>query len=159
MPEPKSTTENEKPQSETKLYNEEWMLRPCELYKEEYHDCKSIAARFHQYFVFGEYQDCTQWKIDYDNCHLWKKYNSKEAFNKLISSEKQRRIARLRGHYNNDVWQRRDKPPEDWNAPLPDWLEERAKVSYLRIASEKLKKEKEQNNIEHNNQANSCTLM
>lgn len=49
------------------------------MYKEEYKDCKSIKARFHQYFIFGETVDCEQWKIDYDNCNLWSEHKDKEA--------------------------------------------------------------------------------
>ena len=29
------------------------------------------------------------------------------------------------------MWERRDGPPEDWNAPLPDHLAEEAEESYL----------------------------
>ena len=42
------------------------------MYKDEYKDCRSIKARFNQYFIHGKYQDCTQWRHDWDNCHKWR---------------------------------------------------------------------------------------
>ena len=41
----------------------------------------------------------------------------------MIESEKERRQERLKGHYNNNVWERREAPPEDWKKPLPDYLQ------------------------------------
>lgn len=146
---------NKEPESETNL---EWMIRPCGMYKEEYNDCKCMKARFHQYYIFGEFLDCTQWKIDYDNCYLWQKYKNKEALDELIKSEKTRRMERLRNHYNNNVWERRDKPPENWDAPLPDWLQEKHKNSYLHHAKKKLERELE-NRQEYDNNSSSCILM
>ena len=43
-------------------------IRPCSLYLDEYKECKSIKGRFHQYYIYGDYQDCTKWKEDFDNC-------------------------------------------------------------------------------------------
>ncbi|KAL6264906.1 hypothetical protein P5V15_005000 [Pogonomyrmex californicus] len=122
----------------------DWSIRPCILYKDEYDDCTSIKARFHQYFIFGESIDCNQWKIDYDNCYQWQKYKSEEAYTKLIQSEKQRRLNRLQSHYQNNVWERREKPPENWNAPLPEWMEKNFENSYLQIRSKEMKEGTEQ---------------
>lgn len=72
----------------------------------------------------------------------------------LIESEKTRRLRRLRAHYENDVWQRRDKPPENWNAPLPKWLDEKNKNSYLKCITEKLKE-----TTGKEVQKSSCTIM
>ncbi|XP_033340866.2 synaptic plasticity regulator PANTS isoform X1 [Megalopta genalis] len=123
--------ETNKSNEEIKEHELEWMIKPCQIYNEEYRDCKSIKARFHQYFVFGDTIDCTQWKTDYNNCYIWEKYKSERAYAKLIDSEKNRRMERLHGHYSNDVWERRDKPPENWNAPLPEWLQQKVETSYL----------------------------
>jgi hypothetical protein len=38
----------------------------------------------------------------------------------------------LTAHYTNNVWDRRDVPPDDWNQPLPDHLSDAAEDSYLR---------------------------
>jgi len=50
------------------------------VYKDEYDDCTSIKARFHQYFIFGETLDCNQWNVDYHNCYQWQKHKSEEAY-------------------------------------------------------------------------------
>ena len=85
-----------------------------------------MKARFHQYFIFGESQDCTRWKKDYKNCQLWEDKQDLKAATEVIKSEERRRLARLKDHYGNTVWTKREKPPEDWNAPLPKYLEERS---------------------------------
>lgn len=109
--------------------------------------------------------DCDQWNTDYRNCYQWQKYKSEEAYvrklilctitiNKkkrrekrkwffaqaeLIASEKQRRLERLRPHYRNNVWKRREEPPENWNAPLPEWMQKEYKDTYLQIRSREIK--------------------
>ncbi|XP_021206473.1 uncharacterized protein LOC105842222 isoform X3 [Bombyx mori] len=50
---------------------DKWMIRNCDIYEDEYDECTSFRARFHQYFIFGETLDCNQWKKDYDNCCKW----------------------------------------------------------------------------------------
>lgn len=55
-------------------------LKPCDMYKEEYSDCKCMRARFNQYFIYGETSDCSQWKVDYENCKLWKSKNDDAAY-------------------------------------------------------------------------------
>ncbi|KAL0129274.1 hypothetical protein PUN28_004165 [Cardiocondyla obscurior] len=117
----------------------EWMLRPCMVYKDEYDECTSVRARFHQYFIFGETLDCNQWKTDYNNCYQWQKYKSEEAYDQLLKSEKERRAKRLHAHYQNDVWEKREKPPENWNAPLPEWMQKEFQNSYLHIRNEEMK--------------------
>ncbi|CAL1267944.1 unnamed protein product [Larinioides sclopetarius] len=58
------------------LPKDAWKVRPCEWYKDEYKDCKSMKARFHQYFIYGDTIDCTHWKNDYMNCmHFRKKHD------------------------------------------------------------------------------------
>ncbi|KAG5322425.1 CV039 protein, partial [Pseudoatta argentina] len=128
-----------KKEEETPLRYDEWMIRPCMVYKDEYDDCSSIKARFHQYFIFGETVNCYQWKTDYHNCYQWKKNKSEEAYDALIKSEKQRRYNRLHAHYQNDVWEKRKKPPENWNTPLPEWMQKEFENSYLHIRSKEIK--------------------
>ncbi|KYN14130.1 UPF0545 protein C22orf39 like protein [Trachymyrmex cornetzi] len=128
-----------KKEEKTSLRNHEWMIRPCMVYKDEYDDCSSIKARFHQYFIFGETVNCKQWKTDYNNCYQWEKHKSEEAYDALIKSEKQRRFNRLHAHYQNDVWEKRKKPPENWNTPLPEWMQKEFENSYLHIRSKEMK--------------------
>lgn len=66
-----------------KLLDDEWMIKPCELYDEEYSDCTSIKARFHQYFVFGKTSDCKHWKEASFNCYRWRDKKDLKARVKL----------------------------------------------------------------------------
>lgn len=110
---------------------ETWMVRPCEMYKEEYSECTSIKARFHQYFIFGKSVDCSQWKRDFENCVLWRDNHNSNALKEVIQSEEDRRLKRLEGHYKNDVWPKRSEPPADWNKPLPERLIKEYENTYL----------------------------
>ncbi|XP_073982971.1 synaptic plasticity regulator PANTS [Rhodnius prolixus] len=120
-----------------------WMIRPCVLYAEEYKDCKSIRSRFHQRFVYGTFLDCNQWKTDYDNCLKWTEDNNQKACKDLVESEVLRRIERLKAHNDNDTWEKRTSPPTTWNDPLPEWMEEKLKYSYLKEKSVKVSNETE----------------
>ncbi|GLH10445.1 SFRICE_000126 [Gryllus bimaculatus] len=118
----------------------DWPIRPCEMYKEEYKDCTSFRARFHQYFIYGETLDCTQWKKDYDNCVRWTRDKNVKACKELSESEKKRFNDRMRAHYRNDVWEKRSEPPEDWNKPLPEWMQKNYQGTYLDFKSVEFKK-------------------
>lgn len=62
--------------------------------------------------------------------------------NDLILSEKKRRYERLAGHLKNDVWERRPNPPENWNAPLPEWMAKK-KTFYVVDDEERAKRKSE----------------
>ncbi|EGI70196.1 hypothetical protein G5I_00954 [Acromyrmex echinatior] len=64
---------------------------------------------------------------------------SRPTVDALIKSEKQRRYNRLHAHYQNDVWEKRTKPPENWNTPLPEWMQKEFENSYLHIRSKEIK--------------------
>uniref|UniRef100_A0A1B6I5V6 Synaptic plasticity regulator PANTS n=1 Tax=Homalodisca liturata TaxID=320908 RepID=A0A1B6I5V6_9HEMI len=128
--------------NEEKPLKNEWMIRPCHLYEDEYDDCTSIRARFQQYFVLGQWEDCTPWKHDYYNCEKWKNNKDKAAAEEIIANEEARRVKRLNAHYNNPVWENRPEPPPDWNAPLPPFLEEKLKNTYLDIKARELREGK-----------------
>ncbi|KAG7208981.1 hypothetical protein KM043_015149 [Ampulex compressa] len=125
------TVQNTNKSTEADPYKDKWMIRPCEAYKDEFKDCKSWKARFNQYFIFGEFIDCTQWDVDYNNCLFWKKTECETVYNELIESENERRRKRITAHLKNNVWERREHPPEDWNKPLPEWMQEREKGTLL----------------------------
>ncbi|XP_034951384.1 UPF0545 protein C22orf39 homolog [Chelonus insularis] len=135
----KSEVSNEKSDETPELRENEWMIRPCDQYKYEYKDCRSFLGRFYQYYIDGGNHVCQQWKTDYENCKKWKKNQDEEAFNCLVESEKMHRLARWKGHLNNDVWERRQNPPSDWNDPLPDYLNERNQGTYLALKQQALK--------------------
>lgn len=135
------------------------------MYKDEYKECKSIKGRFNQYFIFGEYLDCTQWANDYNNCqkHSW--FNDKEAAKLVIKSELNRRATRLKAHYDNDIWTKRETPPTDWSKPLPAFMEERNKSTYLAIKNKEFIEEQEAKTQEalntpiETNKSSFCTFM
>lgn len=49
----------------------------------------------------------------------------------VVSNEVKRRYDRLAPHYCNDVWKNREHPPEEWNKPLPQKMQEEYKGTYL----------------------------
>ncbi|XP_054166712.1 UPF0545 protein C22orf39 homolog [Oppia nitens] len=142
---------DEFPESEVKfeadnsLPNNSWLVRPCERYHFQYKDCKSIKARVHQYFIFGQSIDCNQWYEDYMNCLDYRKTTDVNSLQKVIDSEMKRKDDRLATVRQNDVWEYRNKPPDDWSKPLPKWFQEKTKSSVLfqkQQQREELKKNK-----------------
>lgn len=129
-----------------------WLVRPCEKYKEELRDCRSIKAKFHQYFINGETEDCSQWKTDYVKCMDYRQNKDTVSLSAVIESEKDRRKKRLRGHVANTVWERRESPPDDWNKPLPEGFAA-TEGSYLALKS---KEQKEGKNPEESKSL--CTI-
>ncbi|XP_055859360.1 UPF0545 protein C22orf39 homolog [Episyrphus balteatus] len=117
-----------------------WAIRPCNMYKEEYSDCTSIKARFHQYFVHGESVDCSQWLTDYENCVRYKDSNCNDikAGAAVVQSEEERRQKRLKAHYANTTWKKRQSPPEDWAKPLPEWLAKKNENTYLEVKANEI---------------------
>ncbi|XP_049867597.1 UPF0545 protein C22orf39 homolog [Pectinophora gossypiella] len=132
-----NTAEAEETQTETSEApidiepEDKWLIRDCDLYKDEYDECTSFRGRFHQYFIFGETLDCNQWKRDYDNCCKWVDNKDIKAAEAVIKSERLRRLIRLRGHMKNDTWKKRESPPSDWDRPLPEWMVKRDENTYL----------------------------
>ena len=47
---------------------------------------------------------------------------------KLVEHETERREQRLKNAANNDVWEYRKTPPDDWDKPLPANLETKKKL-------------------------------
>ncbi|CAD7077073.1 unnamed protein product [Hermetia illucens] len=134
-----STSKSEPLKTPQDFLEGEWSIRQCFLYKDEYDDCRSFKARFHQYFVHGENTDCSQWKIDYDNCCQFREKKDIEAGKAVIQSEAERRRVRMQAHYANDVWKKRKAPPEDWSKPLPEWLQKKNEGTFLAIKAQELK--------------------
>ncbi|KAJ8967112.1 hypothetical protein NQ314_003085 [Rhamnusium bicolor] len=120
---------------------DEWMIRRCTVYDEEYRDCTSVKARFNQYFIHGKTIDCGQWKKDSVNCYKWSESKNINAAKELVQSEKLRRKERLLPHYTNNIWKKRKSPPEDWNKPLPEYLQKEYEHTYLNIKSKEMKGE------------------
>lgn len=49
----------------------------------------------------------------------------------------------MKAHYANDVWQKREQPPDDWARPLPEFMQERNKNTYLELKANEMKAEEE----------------
>jgi len=132
----------EKEKNENSKNLDFWMIRPCEMYKNEYDDCTSIKSRLHQIFVHGNTVDCNHWHEDYSNCLKWKKSNDINAAETLVLSEKIKIRNRLKSFYANDVWETRRNPPENWNDPLPEYIAKRRAYSTLNDTLDDQSKEK-----------------
>ena len=109
---------------------------------EEFRDCRSIKGRFQQYFVHGDSLDCASWEHDFEDCLRYTEKNDLAAGKKVIDNETARRKERLKAHYGNNVWKKRDGPPEDWAKPLPDHLMKKYENSFLDIKNKEMKGEK-----------------
>merc|ERR1719186_2347746 len=90
------------------------MLRECQSYYSELKACESFKGRFYQFYIDGHQGD-------------------KEAASRIIDREKDRIKERLRGHYENNVWEKRTSPPpkEEWSKPLPQYMLDKQENSYL----------------------------
>lgn len=113
------------------------------MYKDEYKECKSLKSRFNQYFIFGHYLSCEQWRTDHNNCQKYTWSEDKEAARELIVSELNRRTKRMQAHFENDIWKKREHPPDDWTKPLPEFMVKRNENSYLEIKSKEFDAELE----------------
>lgn len=50
----------------------------------------------------------------------------------MIQSEINKRNNRWKAHYANNIWENRMSPPENWNEPLPEYIEQRRVHSTLK---------------------------
>lgn len=145
---------------DSEVKNGSWSIRPCNLYKgkmsfsvisqllqqenvisEEYRDCRSIKGRFQQYFVHGDSLDCSSWEHDFENCVKFEEKKDLKAAKAVIDNETSRRKKRMKAHFGNNVWKKRDAPPEDWSKPLPDHLNQQYENSFLDVKSKELRGE------------------
>lgn len=123
-----------------------WMLRECAAYKDEYKGCSSLGGKMYMYYIDGKITSCDEWKQNVADCKLWMNNTDKSAAERIIKREEKRIFERLKGHFNNDVWESRteaERPPAEWNKPLPEHLADAAENSYLKQYKDNL----EANNI------------
>ncbi|KAJ1531984.1 hypothetical protein ONE63_000620 [Megalurothrips usitatus] len=112
------------------------LIRPCERYQDEYEQCRSSKGRRQQIFVYGNVLDCEPWAKDFANCQKWTWTSDAEAAGAVVKNERERLKERLTPHLSTKVWEKRETPPENWNAPLPSF-QEFTKNSYLtRVSKE-----------------------
>jgi len=106
-----------------------WMIQNCDHYYAEWKACKSFKGKFYQYYMDGEMKDCKTLKDNYDDCRFVTARYDEEACKRLVDREKLRMEERLKTHKENDVWEPRTSPPEDWNKPLPPEIAKMAENS------------------------------
>merc|ERR1712062_472355 len=123
-----------------------WMLRECQSYHEELKSCESFKGKFNQFYIEGKTADCSQWREDHEDCKNWTNNSDEEAAKRIIERDRKRIKVRLEGHYGNDVWEKREKPPseEEWNKPLPEYMTERQRQSYLSLYAKNQKTKDEE---------------
>jgi len=111
-----------------------WRIRECRDYDFEHMNCRKLRNKLQAYYLGTEPEDCTLWKDNFDDCMKFVNSADEAAAERLVAREGERLKERLRGHFENDVWEKRTSPPDNWNAPLPDYLEARAQSpgNYLR---------------------------
>lgn len=113
--------------------------------------------------MYGESLNCDQWRDDNNNCHKWTWFQNKDAAIEVIKSEIQRRDERMKAHYDNKTWTKRDKPPDDWNKPLPDWMAKRAENSFMKLTMDELNEDKERAKAQaapnENQTESACNIM
>ena len=101
---------------------------------------------------------------------MWTNNSDEEAAKRIITREKERIKLRLEGHYANNVWEKRDEPPakEDWNKPLPEYMLDRQRKSYLSLYAKSQTEETEETEAQLKsmsvlaslvNSAPTCTIM
>ncbi|GFY64940.1 uncharacterized protein TNIN_78812, partial [Trichonephila inaurata madagascariensis] len=90
-----------------------------------------VKAKFNQYFIFGHTLDCNEWKQDYQNCMQFRKKRDLKCLENVIESENDRKSKRMKAMEQNDVWTYRTSPPENWNSPMPRWMQKEKKNSLL----------------------------
>ena len=68
---------------------------------------------------------------------------------------------RLEGHYGNNVWEKRDEPPakEDWNKPLPEYMLDRQRQSYLSLYAKSQAEESEEMKAQMKSMSVQATLV
>ncbi|ESO97780.1 hypothetical protein LOTGIDRAFT_208924 [Lottia gigantea] len=101
------------------------MVRPCEMYVQEFKECTSKQGREHQMYIFGRHMNCSKWEEDKENCFKLRNGNDSSAAIKIIKHELIRREKRMAAAKNNDVWEYRTGPPDDWDKPLKGWMEQK----------------------------------
>lgn len=106
-------------------------LLPCDHYEYEFKNCTSFTGRLYNYYR-GENQECQPYQDLFVDCLKYKRDPEKnfDLLLKLKKYENELVQKRVESVVKNDVWQLRQKPPSDWNSPLPDWCIERLKDTY-----------------------------
>ena len=92
---------------------------------------------------------------------LWTNNADVDAAKRIIAREKERIVERMRGHYENDVWEKRTEPPskEEWCAPLPQYMVDKQEKSYLALWQKNQQERDEKRIAEMNAMDRQATLI
>lgn len=109
-------------------------LLPCDHYDHEYRACSSFTGRIDNYYrgVSISSDECARFRSLFDDCSKYARDPASNFDSLLRLNDYENALMKQRADASraNDVWQRRDSgPPSDWNAPLPDWCQQKLKES------------------------------
>ena len=104
-------------------------LLPCDHYDHEYRQCSSFRGRIDRYYrgISSSSDECKKFRELFDDCAKYERepVGNFDALLRLNNYENDLMRKRADASRLNDVWERRTRPPSDWNAPLPDWCQEK----------------------------------
>lgn len=126
------------PRFETECLNpdvvkeDKFLVRPCERYRELFKSCSSLKNRIYQYYIYGETIDCRHYKEHHDNCMAFRKTRDTNHLDSIIDWEKKYIEVRKMSEKQNDVWQPRKAPPTSFDGPLPEFIQNNHRNSYLK---------------------------
>lgn len=110
--------------------------------------------------MHGDLLDCSSWENDFTDCERFEDKKDLHAAKRVIESETTRRRERMKAHYGNDVWVKRQSPPEDWAKPLPDYITKEYENSFLELKSKEIKGMNTPSEAANSTMSNSfCTIM
>lgn len=109
------------------------LVRPCERYEELYKSCRSFRSRFGQYYVHGEFFDCSDHLQNYKSCLEYRRTKNFEVLASIIKWEKNLIETRVNTVLQNKVWELRETPP-DFETPLPEFIANRQRGSLFKSA-------------------------
>ena len=87
---------------------------------------------FSFFSVNGKYENCDIKQTNFNDCNALSGSYDEDAAQRLVEFEESRIAKRLQAHFDNDVWEKRSEPPEDWNKPLPEGLAKLSENSLLK---------------------------
>lgn len=108
--------------------------------------------------MHGDSLDCSSWEHDFEDCVRFEEKGDLKAAKKVIDNEEGRRKERMKAHYGNNIWKKRNGPPADWSKPLPDHLQKGYENSFLEMKSKEMKG-MPANEAANSMQSNRCTIM
>jgi hypothetical protein len=108
----------------------DFKIQSCDAYIKDYRHCNKLTSRLEQYYVYGKRLDCKPLKELMLACLRYKQNVTLDDYKILIMNEQKKkeefkRINEI--NKQNDIWSYRDVAPSDWNAPLPEWAQDRIK--------------------------------